>query len=146
MLLSSRIYTSRNDLPRSCSARVGVAPSAVLTLDAPEQVVISAPGRPRYEFLFWQTDEIVVGEHIVTFAAPAGEGDFHATAWYRRAGERGPAALPCPPCFEEAEADPQALSATTGLGAVMVTARSLVAGFGQFVAWLPLRGIRAASA
>ena len=159
MILSSRQYPDRAEVPNTLWGSVPVARNASVTLDAPPEIIAANSGstETKYKFLFWHTNRIIVGTSAVTFGAPSDDATFFATAWYVPKGGGGggsvglttvafstdrdevfadtPIASATP---NGAWAGPPAtfVSTTTSSNPVVATAKVLIDGFGEFASWL----------
>jgi len=164
MLLSSRQFPSRAEIPNTFSASIPVKPGGLVTLDAPREILVAHAGKPdsHYSFLFWHAFRQLVDQPVLSFTAPGDELNFFATAWYRQDGGAG--GPPPPPHVsalafsldkDELLADTPIASATpagvwsgppstevstAGAAPVVITARRLIDGSGEFVSWLAFGG------
>ena len=164
MMLSSRLFSNRAEIPDTASGSIPVKPGGLVTLDAPQQIVALNPNNPddKFSFLFWHASRVLVATHVVTFSAPSDELNFFATAWYQKVGGNGP---PPPPhvttvAFSHdkdeviadtpiAAATPDGawtgppstvVSTTISAAPVVITAKALIDGFGEFASWLAIGG------
>lgn len=163
MLLSSRMFPSRAEVPNTPSGSIPVKPSGLVTLDAPLQIVVVNQAKPpdTYSFFFWHANRVLDSRHVVTFNAPSDESNFFATAWYQKdsGGPPGtphittvafsldkddviadtPIAAATPPGAWPGPPS-TVVSTTLGSGPVTVTARALIDGAGEFTSWLAFGG------
>jgi len=158
MILSSRVYPTRDLLPNTSEDTVDCAPGGQIHLVAPAQV-------PGYALMFWHVPRGLTTASTVDFTAPD-DASFYATAWYRPIAN-------CPGCpkppptvttvafsndRDEVIADtpiasvdvpgawsgaPSTVVSTAGTTPVAITAQPLLAGSGEFAAWLSLDGFAA---
>jgi len=159
MLLSSRQFPNRGEVPNTFSSSIPVKPGGLVTLDAPAEVVVAHAGKPddHYSFLFWHAYRQLVGKPVLSFSAPADDSNFFATAWYQLDGGGGPPPSPHVSTVafsldkDDVVADtpiasatpagvwpgpPSTVVSTTGAAPVVITARGLISGIGEFVDWL----------
>ena len=160
MMLSSRLFSNRTEIPNTGSGSIPVKPGGLVTLDAPKQVVeLTKPDPTKYDFLFWHANRIVVGVPVVTFTAPSDDSKFFATAWYQKegtgvGGEPHVATVAFSLDRDDVIADtpiaavtpagawtgPPSTVVSTTAGAVSITAKALIDGAGEFTAWLAFGG------
>jgi hypothetical protein len=158
MVLSSRVFPTRALLPNTGEDTVDATPGGQIHLVAPAQV-------PGYALMFWHVPRGLSTGSTVDFTAPA-DASFYATAWYLPLG--GCPGCPAPPptvttvAFsndrDEVIADtpiaavnvsgawagaPSTIVSTAGATPVAITAQPLLAGSGEFAAWLSLDGFAA---
>jgi hypothetical protein len=78
MILSSRLFPDRTEIPNTLGGSITVGRGASMTLDAPPQIIALKPGKPdtKYDFLFWHANRILVGTAVVTFTAPSDDSIF----------------------------------------------------------------------
>jgi hypothetical protein len=163
MILSSRLFSDRTEIPNTLAGSIAVGRGASMTLDAPPQIIALNPGKPdtKYDFLFWHANRILVGTSVVTFTAPSDDSNFFATAWYvaEGGGDGGPPSVSTvafsndrdeviaeTPIASVTPTDAWAgppstiVSTTTSADPVVITARALIDGFGEFASWLTFGG------
>jgi hypothetical protein len=157
MILSSRVYPTRALVPGTGEDTVDTTPGA--------QVHLVASQVPGYALMFWHVPRGLTTAGAVDFSVPDA-ASFYATAWYRPTG--GCAGCPPPPptvttvAFsndtDEVLPDtpiasvnvpgawpgaPSTVVSTAGTTPVAITAQPLIAGSGEFAAWLSLDGFAA---
>jgi len=163
MILSFRQFPDRTEIPNTPSGSITVEQGAPTTLDAPAQIVVLNPGKPdtKYDFLFWHTNRILVGTETVTFTAPVDDSSFFATAWYVVEGPgnggkpvvttiafstdtdeviAGTPIASVTPSGAWGGPPSTIVSTTTSTDPVVITAKVLIDGFGEFESWLTFRG------
>jgi hypothetical protein len=157
MIQSYRVFPTRALLPGTGEDTVETAPG--------DQVHLVALQVPGYALMFWHIPRGLTTAGTVDFTAP-GDASFYATAWYRPIVSC-PGCPPSPPTVTTVAlsndsdevlpdtpiasvnvpgawpGEPATVVSTAGTTPVAITAKPLIAGSGEFAAWLSLDGFAA---
>lgn len=156
MTLSFRLFPTGNLVPNTPSGTIHVPSGGAVTLTAPALVFGQGSPEPSYAFAFWDADDSAITTEVATFNAPSDNSDFDAFAWYFLRGGGGGSGITTyafslnkeeviagktpiasvTPSGAWTGPPSTTVSTTTSANPVVITAASLIGGFGRFASWL----------